>query len=80
MMEYLELACQSILVKSISWIYKCCWVSANDGHDDVITLVKNIHNVVVDHFICAEIDSSRKYVQHLDVEKKRLDSTTRSIL
>jgi hypothetical protein len=48
----------------------------------VTTLVKNIRNVADhwagDHSICAEIDSSRKYVQHLHAEKKRFvfDSKT----
>jgi hypothetical protein len=76
-LEYPELARHNILAKLKSWIYKCCRVSANGGHDDVTALVKDIQNATDhwagDHITCIEIDSSRNCVQHPNVEKRRFD-------
>jgi hypothetical protein len=74
-LEYPELVQHNIAVKLKSWIYKCCRITATSGHDDVTTLVKNIRNAADhwagNHSICAEIDSSRKCVQHPHPEKKK---------
>jgi hypothetical protein len=48
----------------------------------VTILVKNIHNAADhwarDHSICAEIDSSKKCVLHLDIEKKKFDFNSKT--
>jgi hypothetical protein len=74
-LEYPKLACHNISMNLKSWIYKCCRVTATGRLDDVTTLVKNIRNTVDywvgNHSICVEIDSSRKCIQHANVEKKK---------
>jgi hypothetical protein len=81
-LEYPELAHHNIPAQLKSWIYKCCRVCANGGHDDVTTLVKDIRNAVDhwagDHSTCAEIDSSRNCVQHPNAEKRRFDFNSKT--
>jgi hypothetical protein len=81
-LEYPELAHHNIPAKLKSWIYKCCRVCANGGHDDVTTLVKDIRNAADhwagDHSTCVEIDSSRNCVQHPNAEKRRFDLNSKT--
>jgi hypothetical protein len=60
-----------------SWIYKYCRAIANGGYENVTILVNNMRNTAThwngNHSIWVEIDSSRKCIQHLDVEKRRFD-------
>jgi hypothetical protein len=81
-LEYPKLVEHNIAVKLKSWIYKCCRITATSGHDDVTILVKNIRNATDhwagNHFICAEIDSSKKCVQHPGVVKKRFDFNSKT--